>query len=130
MSTFKIFLILAIVFVSLQSCLVSPAPKYHYFVATDNLINRNPEVTIFSTPRYKDYVVTGIDMNEKVFIKSAVFQNPGEFYAMENDSTSAKHYKYQRRDGKFYHAGDYTSLTLKITGQHSERIINYKIADK
>src|SRR4051812_25827958 len=129
MSNFKRFLIVAIVFDTLKSCLVPLAPKHHYFVATDTLEKSNPEVSIFSTPSYKDYVVTGIDMNAQVFIKSPVFQNPDEFYEMENESSFAKHYKFQRRDGKFYRTPDYTSVTLKVIGQKSERTIKYKIVD-
>jgi hypothetical protein len=130
MRNIKRFFIVAIVFETLTSCLVPLAPKFHYFVSTDNFEKSIPKVSIFSTPSYKNYVVTDIDTNAQVFIRSPVFENPEEFYAMENQNTSAKQYKFQRRDGKFYRTADYTHITLKIIDHNSEKTINYSISKK
>ena len=133
MSNKKAVFILFIAFETLKSCLVPLAPKYHYFVSTDNIQKTNPKVTIFSTPRHKNYVVTNVDMIKQVFIKSPAFENPNEFYLMKNQDffeKEAKQYEFVRRDGKFYRTADYKNITLKIVDRRIEKIIDYKIVDK
>ena len=125
----KTVFILFIAFETLKSCLVPLAPKYHYFVSSDNIEKNNPKVTIFSTPKHKDYVVTNVDMTKQVFIKSPAFENPNEFYLMKNQDffeKETKQYEFVRRDGKFYRTEDYKNITLKIV----DRIIDYKIVEK
>lgn len=127
----KAFFILFIIFGTLNSCLVTTAPRYHYFISANNIDKDSIKVTIFSTPKNKDYVVTNTDLNVQVFIKSAVFENPNEFYLMQNKDffeKKAKQYQIAKRDGKYYRTNDYKSVTLKIISKGDEKIINYKIS--
>ncbi len=129
----KAIFILFIAFETLQSCLVPLAPKYHYFISTDNIEKANPTVTIFSTPAHKNYIVTNVDTTTDVFIKSPAFGNPNEFYLMKNQGffeKKAKQYELVRRDGKFYRTTDYKKITLKIVDRKIEKIIDYKIVEK
>jgi len=123
--------ILFIIFGILNSCLVTTAPRYHYFISTNNNEKDSIKVTIFSTPKYKHYVVTNTDWETQVFIKSSIFDNPNEFYLMQHEDffeKKAKQYQIAKRDGKYYRTDDYKSVTLKIINEGAERIINYKIA--
>lgn len=125
--------ILLIAFVVLNSCLVTLAPKYHYFVSTDSIEKGVPKVIIFSTPRFKNYVVTNVDVNTEVFINSPAFPNPDEFYLMKNQGFSgkdAKQYELARRDNKFYRSSEYKNITLKMISGENEKTITYKIIEK
>lgn len=129
----KAVFILFITFGTLKSCLVPLAPKYHYFVSSNNIEKNNVNVKIFSTPKNKTYVVTNVDMTAEVFIKSSAFENPNEFYLMKNQDffeKEAKQYEFVRRDAKFYRTADYKNITLKIVDRNTEKIIDYKIVEK
>ena len=124
--------ILFIISGTLNSCLVTTAPRYHYFISNNNIEKDSIKVTIFSTPKYKDYVVTNTDLNAQVLIKSPIFENPNEFYLMQNQDffeKKAKQYQIAKRDGKYYRTDDYKNITLKIISKGDEKIINYKISD-
>ena len=127
----KSIFILFITSGTLISCLVTTAPRYHYFISTDNIEKDSINVTIFSTPKYKHYVVTNTDLNTQVLITSPIFENPNEFYMMQNRdflNKKAKQYQIAKRDGKYYRTDDYKNVTLKIISEGNEKIINYKMA--
>ncbi len=133
MKVIKIFLLLFIALEPLKSCLVLPCASNHYFTSTDNSEKDNPKVIIFSTPKYKEYVVQNVDMNKKVFIKSPIFENPNEFHLMENRDffqSEAKQYTFNKRDRRFYKDDNYKTITLKIINGEKEKIINYQIVAK
>ena len=130
MRKIKAISILFIISGTLKSCLVTTAPRYHYFISTNYIEKDSIKVTIFSTPKYKDYVVTNIDLNAQVFIKSPIFENPNEFYLMQNQDffeTKAKQYQIAKRDGKYYRTDDYKHITLKIISEGDEKIVNCKV---
>jgi hypothetical protein len=132
MSQIKAFFILLILIASLKSCLVTTAPRYHYLISTNSLEKDSIKVTIFSTPKYKQYVVTNTDLNTQVLIKSPIFENSSEFYLMQNYDffeINAKQYKFFKRDSKFYRTDDYKRVALKIICEEGEKVINYKVAD-
>ena len=123
--------ILFIISSPLKSCLVTTAPRYHYFISTNNIEKDSIKITILSTPKYKHYVVTNIDLNVQVLIKSPIFENSNEFYLMQNQDffeKKAKQYKIAKRDRKYYRTDDYKDVTLKIISEVDEKIINYKMA--
>lgn len=112
-----------------QSCLVPLAPKTHYFSLVDSTEKSSPKLQIFSTPKYKSYVVTKVDMDAQVFIQSPIFENPNEFYLMKNEAffgSEAKQYQLEKRDRKFYRMDDYKNARIKIIDATGERIVNYK----
>lgn len=82
----KALFILLIVLQTLNSCLVPLAPKYHYFISTNNIEEINPKVTIFSTPRYKYYVVTNVDMTSPWFVSQVTI------YLLDHDKGFLKFY--------------------------------------
>lgn len=128
----KIFFATLFIILSLfQSCLVLPCSKSHYFTAVDKIENDNVKLQIFSTPKYKSYVVTNMEMSNQVYIQSLAFENPNEFYLMQNQSffeTEAKQFKLQKRDRKFYQTADYKNVTLKIVSKEGEKTIVYTLA--
>lgn len=131
MRKIKAVFILFIFSGTIYSCLVTQAPRYHYFIATNNIENDSLKITLFSTPKYKHYVVTNTDLKAQVLIKSLIFENPDEYYLMRNqdfNEKKAKQYQIAKRDGKYYRTDDYKSVTLKIISEGEEKIINYKIA--
>ena len=131
MRNIKTIFILFIICGTLKSCLVTTAPRYHYFISTNNIEKDSIKVTILSTPKYKHYVVTNTDLNTQVLIKSPIFENPNEFYLMQNQDffeKKAKQYQVAKRDGKYYRNDDYKNITLKIISEGDEKIINYKMA--
>jgi hypothetical protein len=133
MRKIKTLILLVIISGTLQSCLVTTAPRYHYFISTDNIEKDSIKVRIFSTPINKTYVVTNVDMTTQVFIKSPAFENPEEFYLMKNQDffqKEAKQYEFVKRDGKFYRTEYYKKITLKVIDRNTEKIINYKIVEK
>jgi len=130
MRNIKAVFILFIACGTLKSCLVTTAPRYHYFISSNNSEKDNLKLTIFSTPKYKHYVVTNTDLNTQIFIKSPIFENPNEFYLMQNQhffEKKAKQYQMAKRDGKYYRTDDYKNITLKIINGGDEKIINYKM---
>jgi hypothetical protein len=132
MSQLKAVFILLILSATLKSCLVTTAPRYHYFVAGNYLEKDSIKVTIFSTPKYKQYVVTTTDSITQVLVKSPVFENPNEFYLMQNHDffeKKVKQYKFVKRDSKYYRNDDYKSVTLKIISDGNEKVINYTVTD-
>ncbi|HET7117236.1 MAG TPA: hypothetical protein VFI29_12135 [Hanamia sp.] len=131
MKKIKAGFILFAITATLNSCLVTTAPRYHYFISANNIEKDSIKVTIFSTPKYKDYVVTNTELNAQVLIKSPIFENPNEFYLMQNQDffeKKAKQYQIAKRDGKYYQTDDYKSATLKIISKGDEKVINYKIS--
>ncbi|MES1215557.1 MAG: hypothetical protein ABUT20_08570 [Bacteroidota bacterium] len=133
MNVIKTALLLFIALEPLKSCLVLPCATNHYFTSIDSIGKDNPGVIIFSTPKYKKYVVENIAMNTEVFIKSPIFENPDEFHLMENQEffqNEAKQYTFNIRDRRFYNNDLYKIITLKIINGEKENIINYKIAAK
>lgn len=112
-----------------QSCLVPLAPKTHYFSSVDSTEKNNSKLQIFSTPKYKSYIVTKLDMDAQVFIQSPVFENPNEFYLMKNEAffgSEAKQYQLEKRDRKFYRTDNYKNARIKIIDVTRARIINFK----
>ncbi len=129
MKVIKTVLFLFIALGPLKSCLVLPCATNHYFTSVGSTEKENPRVIIFSTPKYKKYVVENIDMNAEVFIKSPIFENPEEFHLMENEDffqNDAKQFTYNKRDGIFYKNNRYKILTLKIISGEKEKIITYE----
>ena len=133
MKVIKTVLLLFIALEPLKSCLVLPCATNHYFTSIDSSEKDNPRVIIFSTPKYKSYVVQNVDMQTKVFIKSPIFESPDEFHLMENQEffqNEAKQYSFNKRDGKFYKNDNYKIITLKIISGEKEKIITYKMVAK
>ncbi len=127
--TFVLFLILE----NLTSCLVTTAPRNHYFIQTDNVEKNDPKVSIFSTPRLKNYVVTNVDMKAQVYIRSSIFENPNKFYLMKNQQffdNEAKQFEFAKKDHKFYRTTNYKDITLKIINGENEKVVNYKMIEK
>ena len=63
---------------------------------------------------------------------SPVFENPNEFYLMQNQDffeKKAKQYQIAKGDGKYYRTNNYKNITLKIISEGGEKIITYKMAD-
>lgn len=116
-----------------QSCLFPGAPKYHYFTSSGSTEKMSPKLQIFSTPGYKQYIITNVDVNTSVFIQSSVFENPDEFYLMKNEilfGQEAKQFEVKIKDRKFYRDGDYKNIRLKIIDGDGERTIVYNMNKK
>lgn len=116
---------------ALSSCLMLPCARNHYFVPTNDTEKDSIKITVFSTPKHKYYVVTNIDLNAQVSIKSSIFENPNKFYLMENQDffeEKAKQYIIAKRDRKYYRNDDYKKITLKIVSEAGETMISYQIA--
>ncbi len=129
----KPFTALFIILSVFQSCLMLPCSKSHYFTALDKIENDSVKLQIFSTPKYKSYVVTNMDKNVQVFIQSPVFGNPNEFYLMKNQpffETEAKQFELQVKDRKFYRDDAYKNVRLKIIDGGGERTIVYNMNKK
>lgn len=133
MKKIKTIFILIILCGILKSCVVTTGPRYHYFISTNNIETDRLKVTIFSTPKYKHYVVTNIDLNTEVFIKSPIFANPNEFYLMQDQNfyeKEAKQYQIAKRDGNYYRTDHYKNITLKVISRETEKIIHYDMIDE
>jgi hypothetical protein len=133
MKNIKTILILFVTYVILQSCLVTACPRYHYFISTNNIEKDSVKVTIFSTPKYKSYVVTNTDLNAQVFIKSPIFENPDAFYLMQHQDffgKEAKQFQITKKDGYYYRTYRYKNITLKVIERGSEKVINYEMIDR
>ena len=123
----KHFRILGIVLL-FSSCLVPPAPKHHnYKPQTDNYENA-PRLGVFSTPRIKNYFLGNVNLNDEVYIKSNIFENPQEYYIMNNSDHFGKEVKAFDliiRDSKFYKNPDFRKVSIKIISESGQKIIDY-----
>lgn len=127
------FTFLVFFFISLKSCLVPLSPHHHYFIANESGFHKNPKLLIFSTPKYKNYIVTNVDIQAKIFIQSPIFENPESYYLMDDGKyydNDAKQFKFTIGDKQFYSSNKYNSITLKIIKDGIEEIIVYKLDHK
>ena len=113
-----------------HSCLVPPAPKGHGYKPQSDDFKDAPSLGVFSTPGNKIYLLQNVNLTDTVYIKSDIFENPTEYYLMNNSDHFGKEVKafdLKIRDGKYYSNPDYQNVSIKIKSQSQEKIIDYTL---
>ncbi|MCK7590758.1 hypothetical protein M0G43_09245 [Subsaxibacter sp. CAU 1640] len=113
-----------------HSCLVPPAPKGHTYKPQSDEYTDAPTLAVFSTPGNKFYFLQNVNLSDTLYIKSDIFENPTEYYQMNNSDHFGKEVKafnLKITDGKYYTNPDYKSVSIKIKSQSEEKIIDYTL---
>jgi len=110
------------------SCLMLPCALYHHFQAANVDGENILELEVISLPKQKIYKVTNIPPASQVYIKSAIFDKPNEFYSMETGQSdeAGRQFRFKISDRKFYKSGVFKYVTLKVVDKDSkEEIFEY-----